>query len=205
MEKAVGDIVKTIAVMALDYLRWTQFVPMMVAWAFLLLTLMLMAFANFQQEGFVIADALVRLWERYEWLPRLDGAVDDTETGGLSLNHDGFVALILSLWWQLSLVLFLLSLIKRVIFGAAPAVRFTRKLLYLLIPTAITWLCFVLIYTFGSETFHGSLLQWLVMFTLGCAIVFVISIYSLGVSSLITLVQDGLEGPTKSPPDTHIA
>ncbi|MEE4281730.1 MAG: hypothetical protein V2I41_07295 [Pseudomonadales bacterium] len=205
MSKEVGEIVKTLAVMALDYLRCTQFVPMMVAWAFLWLTLMLMALANFQQEGFVIAEALVRLWERHEWLPRLDGAVNDTESGGLSLNHDGFVALIVSLWWQLSTVLFLLSLIKRVLLGSAPVLRFTRKVLYLMIPAAITWLCFVLIYAFGRETFHGSLLQWLLMFTLGCAIAFVISLYSLGVSALITLVQDGLEGSRKRPPRAHIA
>jgi len=195
--------VRTVLALFIDWVRWTQFVPMLMAWAFILLALGLMALVNFQEQGFTVVERLVILWDRYPWLPRLDGAVDSTETGGLTLNDEGFRQVVVTGWAGISVVLFLLSLLRQAIFGPGELVPFTRKLRRTLLPVGLVWLGFVGTYVFGSETFHGGPVIWLFGFTAACALVLAVSAYSLGVSSLVdhVLATPARPLPESSPLD----
>jgi hypothetical protein len=200
MTSDVRDIVRTVMALFIDYVRWTQFVPMLMAWAFIFLALGLMALVNFQEQGFTVVERLIVLWDRYPWLPRLDGAVDPSETGGLTLNEEGFRRLVVSGWAGISVVLFLLSLLWQAVFGPAKPVPFTRKLRRTLLPAGLVWLGFVGTYLFGSETFHGGPILWLFGFTAACALVLGVSAYSLGVSSLLDHVLAALRPSADSSP-----
>jgi hypothetical protein len=191
---------RTLAILGLDYLKWTQLVPMLVAWAFLLLALGMLALVNFQETGFATVEGLVVLWERYPWLPRLDGAVDPTENGGLTLNEEGFREVVVNGWIGISLVLFLLSLARRAAFGPIDPRPFRRKLAWLLLPLALVWLTFAGTYVFGSETFHGPAWHWFVGFTVACGLVFAVSTYSLGVGHVVGLMQEALRSREEGEP-----
>lgn len=194
------DILRTIVALFIDWVRWTQFVPMLMAWAFILLALALMALVNFQEPGFTVVERLVILWDRYPWLPRLDGAVNPTETGGLTLDGEGFQSLVVTGWAGISLVLLLLSLLRQAIFGPASPVPFMKKLRWTLIPAGLVWLGFVGTYLFGSETFHGGPLVWLFGFTVACGIVVAVSAYSLGVGTILGQMRDAVRSPNESEP-----
>jgi hypothetical protein len=207
MTSDLQGMVRTVAALFIDYLRWTQFVPMLMAWAFILLALGLMALVNFQEQGFTVVERLIILWDRYSWLPRLDGAVDPTEAGGLTLNEEGFRSLVVSFWAGLSVVLFLLSLLGQAIFGPREPVPFTRKLRRTLLPAGLVWLGFVPTYLFGSETFQGGPVIWLFGFTLACALVLAVSAYSLGVGALLERVRSAIQPGNevaKSPSATRL-
>jgi hypothetical protein len=191
------EILRTIVALFIDYVRWTQFVPMLMAWTFILLALALMALVNFQEQGFTVVERLVILWDRYPWLPRLDGAVDQTETGGLTLNDEGFRGVVVSAWAGVSLVLFLLSLLRQAVFGPASPVPFKKKLRWTLLPAGLVWLGFVGTYLFGSETFHGGPLLWLFGFTVACGLVVAVSAYSLGVGTVLGQMRDAVRSPSE--------
>jgi hypothetical protein len=205
MTADTGSIGRSILAVGISYVRWTQLVPMLVAWAFLLLALGLMALANFQQQGFSVIGALVALWERYAWLPRLDGAVTQQPDGSLILDSDGFRATVVSAWGALSLVLLLISLVRRALFGPAAPLRFRRAMVWLLLPAAAVWAAFVGIYLFSGETFHGPAWQWLLMFTAGCAAVLLVSAYSLGVSAVLDCVEAALAPRADAAADAVVA
>jgi len=193
MTSDLQGMVRTVAALFIDYLRWTQFVPMLMAWTFLLLGLGLIALVNFQEQGVSVAERLILLWDRYSWLPRLDGAVSPTETGGLSLNEEGFRSLVVSFWAGLSLVLFLLSLLRQAIFGPAEPVPFLRKLRWAASCAGLVWLGLVGTYVFGSETFQGGPLLWFFAFALACGVVVAVSAYSLGVGALLERVRNAIQ------------
>lgn len=58
------SLARVLAGLALDYLRWSQLVPMVMAWAFLLLMVGAMLLVNFQQQSFQLIDSAARLYER---------------------------------------------------------------------------------------------------------------------------------------------
>ena len=183
------------ASLAIGYLRSTQLVPMLVAWAFLLLALGLMSLVNFQDTGFTLVEQWVVIWDRYRWLPRLDGAVTPTENGGLTLDDEGFRGVVISLWARVSLILFLLSLAGRALFGVRRRMPLRRKLMWLLPPAALVWLAFAGNYFFGSAPFQGAAWTWFVGFTLACGVVLAVSGYSLTIAHILDQVRDALRAP----------
>jgi len=180
--------------LAVDYLKWTQLVPMIVAWAFLLLVVALLALVNFQEQSFTVVEALVVAWDRLPWLPRLDGAVVKGADGTLLLDDQGFRSTVLGVWGGVATVLFLLSQLWALVSGPRPPARFAGRLAVLAGALAAAWCALLAIYLFGSETFHGGLWQWLLLFTGGCLAVGVVSLYSLGIAQVLELVSDGLRG-----------
>jgi len=178
--------------LAVDYLRWTQLVPMIVAWAFLLFLVALLALVNFQEQGFTVVEALVVAWDRLPWLPRLDASVVAQPDGTLLLDDQGFRSTVLGLWGGAATVLFLVSQLRALVWGARPPGRFAGRLAVLAAALAAAWCALLAIYLLGSETFHGGLLQWLLLFTGGCLAVGLVSLYSLGIAHVLELASDGL-------------
>ena len=191
----MGALGRAVAGLAIGYLRSTQLVPMLVAWAFLLLALGLMSLVNFQDTGFTLVEQWVVIWDRYRWLPRLEGAVTPTESGGLALDDEGFRRVVVSGWARLSFLLFLLSLAGQALFGARLRMPLRRKLLWVLPPAALVWLAFAGNYLFGSAPFHGGAWTWFIGFTLACVLVMAVSAYSLTVAHILGRVREALRAP----------
>jgi hypothetical protein len=71
------DLMVTLMVAALGYFRWTQLVPMLMAWSFLLIMLGALVLVNFQEETFSVLAYVDDLYMRYvEADPAVDGAAD---------------------------------------------------------------------------------------------------------------------------------
>lgn len=196
MTSDLNTMLRSVAAWAIDYLRWTQLIPMLVAWAFLLLALAMLALVNFQEEGFTVVEMLVLTWERYAWLPRLDGAVTSEADGSMRLDGDGFRGIVVSTWAGVSFLLFLLAQLRRAVFGPTAPVPFRRKLIWPLAGAGVVWAALLSVYLFGSETFHGSPIGWIALFTGACGAAFLVSVYSLGVGELLARLRNQMqEGP----------
>jgi len=191
----MGGVGRAVVGLAIGYLRSTQLVPMLVAWAFLLLALGLMSLVNFQDTGFTLVEQWVVIWDRYRWLPRLEGAVTPTESGGLALDDEGFRRVVVSGWARLSFLLFLLSLAGQALFGPRRRMPLRRKFLWLLPPVALVWVAFAGNYLFGSAPFQGSAWSWFAGFTLACLLVTAVSVYSLTVVHILGRVREAIRTP----------
>jgi hypothetical protein len=196
MNADLDRILRSLAGLFVDYVRWSQIVPMLVAWSFLLLALSTLALVNFQEQGFTAVELLGTLWERYAWLPRLDEAVVSQPDGSMTLDGDGFKRVVVSAWAGISLVLLVLGWLGHVTFGEPQPRSFRRKLIWPLIGAVVVWAALLAVYLFGSETFHGGAAGWVLMFTGACAAVFVVSVYSLGVGHVLGQMRRTIEaGP----------
>lgn len=72
------DLMVTLVVAALGYFRWTQLVPMLMAWSFLLIMLGALVLVNFQDETFSILAYVDDLYMRHvEGDAAVDGAADE--------------------------------------------------------------------------------------------------------------------------------
>jgi hypothetical protein len=175
-----------------DYFRWTQLTPMVLAWAALLGLLLVFAFVNFQAEGLTVLDALARLWERYPWLPRIEDPGTTAEDGAWHLDGERLRAPVLTAWGVISMVLWGLAWLWRRAVGDGTPWPLRRKLKVALSAGAAAWLAFVALYLLSSETFHDGPVRWLLTFAAMCVLPVIVSIYSLTVAHVLGGLSDRL-------------
>jgi hypothetical protein len=154
----------TVLGLLVDYFRWTQLTPMVLAWAALLGLLLVFAFVNFQAEGLTVLEALARLWERYPWLPRIEDPGTTGEDGAWHLDGASLRGPVLAAWGVISMVLWGVAWLWSLAFGASTPWPLRRKLKVALGAGAAGWLAFVAIYLLSSETFHDGPVRWLLTF-----------------------------------------
>lgn len=202
--------------LGLDYLRWTQLVPMVTAWAFLLVMIAAMLLVNFQQQSFDLIASGAGVYERVFGpidAPDGPGAAPSPEAGDepaaatsgpgprAVADPDGSVRFtgedlegwVLRLWGGAAFAGWLLGLAWRRLFGAPPLPSLKRKLLWTGAAGAGVTLLFLFAYFFGSETFHGGFAGWLALFVGAPLVVWCISAWSLAISAAITRVQEWIE------------
>jgi len=175
-----------------DYLRWTQLTPMVLAWAALLGLLVVFAFVNFQAEGLTALEALARLWERYPWLPRIEDPGTTTDDGAWHLDGESLRGPVLAAWGVISMVLWGLAWLWRLVSGAGTPWPLRRKLKVALGAGAAAWLAFVALYLLSSETFHDGPVRWLLTFAALCALPVIVSMYSLTVAHVLGRLSERL-------------
>lgn len=99
----------------LSYLRWTQTVPMVLAWAFALLAMLAALFVGFQEQGFAM---LVELTDSFPGLSeRLRLAVQDsgaaTESDGINLTGELLIPWVLRAWGILAALLMVIDWLRQ--------------------------------------------------------------------------------------------
>lgn len=200
MGTGLGAVARSLLVVLLEYVRWTQFVPMLLAWGFLLFMLAAMALVSFQEPAFTALEWVGS--QLAPWMERLRGSgllpsLPETDADGvLRLETGDFRRLILWGWTVLGLILLVLGLLRQWLFGAPRRSSFGRKVLWLLLWGLLVFTGFGAVYLFGTEPFHGSPVGWFAMFLLGPLAAVLISLYSLGISAVVTALEDRLEaGP----------
>jgi len=175
-------ILRVVLELAVDYFRWTQLVPMIFAWAFLLLSVIIILLLNFQH----VLDALVvSVWpllERWELLTE-----EQAETGDISISLEdseikGFVY---KAWAIVAVIGYLLGQIIRLITGPRPTMSLPRKLGITAMACVLASIGLFAAFFFGSEEFTGSSDGWFVMFIFGPLAVWLISAYSLSVGHVL--------------------
>lgn len=176
---------RQLAGLALDYLRWTQMLPMIAAWTLFGLMIAALLLTNFQDAAMPLTGRVLLLVER------LFGPLDGNEfgqsddAGALHFTEEDILPFVYRTWALLALAGWLLGMIWRARFGARPPVPLRRKLIRAAIAASVgVGLC-LLSWGFGSETFHGGAIGWLALFFGAGLAVWLVSAYALSVSALI--------------------
>lgn len=105
------------ATLALDYLRWTQLVPMILMWAFMLMMLGGMAVVAFQGEIGLLLERTEPIAERLLG-PSDEAAASADEPTELSVDQDRIMPWVLRIWGLLALVGWGLGQLRALIWGA---------------------------------------------------------------------------------------
>lgn len=167
----------------LDYIRWLALVPMVFAWAFLLLAVVLILAVNFQGN-------IDRMIERAEpWVERWLGPAEAVEANGeaetITLTEEDFKPWVYRIWLVVALGGYLLGLVRGWLFGPGRPPPLKRKLsrAALFAAACSALLCFA--WLFGTEAWAGSAAGWLAMFIFGPFVVWLISAASLATGHAI--------------------
>lgn len=196
------SVPRVLAGLVIDYFRWTQLVPMITAWAFLLLMVGAMLLVSFQQQSFSLiewgAGAYERVFGPIEPAPAASQsgseAARESEAGGtndgvIRFSDEDFMPWVLRAWAILALAGWLLGMFRALLFGPREPMRLRIKLALAAVPAAACVALFALAYFFGSEEFHGSAIGWLLMFTGFPLGVWLVSAYSLTVAHVLDVFR----------------
>jgi len=165
----------------LGWFRWTQTVPMILAWAFTLGVLALFAIINFQNEGIPIAVAIVEFWERNPWLPRADGLLIEGGEGALVIDSESVRGFVLALWGTLAGVFYLVSMLADRVLGPREPRPLARKLRLAAGAGAIVVVAFLVTWATSDLQFNGPAVGWIAVFAALGAFPTLVSAYSLTV------------------------
>jgi hypothetical protein len=181
-----------VALLLIDYVRWTQLAPMVTMWLLALLMMAGMLFVNNQDA---ILDILVPVWVWLESLPwvgepvsaRMEAAA--AEEGPLSLGGEDLKDVALRAWAAIALVFMLLALIAGWMFGPFKPWTLRRKL------GLIAWACvllmagFVAVYFADPEAFNGPVSRWMLMFTGVAVLILLVSAWCLSIAHALGLLK----------------
>ncbi|MBY6204165.1 hypothetical protein [Halomonas denitrificans] len=204
-------LVRALASLALDYLRWTQLVPMLFSWTFLLLMVAALLLTNFQDASFALLERGIGVYERV--VGPLDlgppGATDDGATsatgaapgaaGGaedrdeaapaMTFTDEDILPVVLRAWALLALVGWLFGVLRSMLFGPREPRRLWPKLriaLYVAIGcSGLMWIAYAL----GTSTFNGGIAGWALLFTGIPLGVWLVSAWSLTFGHLVGRLQ----------------
>lgn len=189
-------VARSVAAVVIGYIRWTQIVPMLMAWAFLILGFILYWFVNFQDAGFAgltMMEQAVMAWNGVEWLPVIEFQEGNGDTGSQPVTWESFQTFVLRAWAGLALVLLVLGRLREAVFGPAPPARLVRKLAVAGVMGLSAWIAFIVTFLMSTEPHNGHPAMWIVMFAVWCVIPVGVSVYSLSVSHVLGLALDRLD------------
>ena len=188
--------------LAIDYFRWTQLVPMITVWAFLLLMIGAMLLVNFQQQSFLLFEWGVTTYEAIfgpvepEHPATQTGSAAATETkgaetegGAITFTDEDFMPWVLRAWAIIALTGWLLGMLRARVFGPREPMRLKSKLGLAGIAAVACAALFGFAYFFGSEEFQGSPVGWMLMFTGLPLGVWLVSAYSLAVAHGLDMLR----------------
>ena len=202
-------LLKALASLALDYLRWTQLVPMLFGWTFLLLLVGALLLTNFQDASFSLVERGMAVYERVigplepapepgpEASEPVDGDTDtDTDASAepetqpsVRFSEEDIMPVVLRGWALLALVGWLFGVLRSMLFGPRDPARLAPKLriaAYFAIGcSGLMWVAYLL----GSETFNGGPIGWALLFTGIPFGVWLISAWSMGFGHVIGILQ----------------
>ncbi|NKI35194.1 hypothetical protein HFP89_08445 [Wenzhouxiangella sp. XN79A] len=192
-------LLRALASLALDYFRWTQLVPMLLAWTFLLFMVAALLLTNFQDASFSLLERGIGIYERV--IGPIDGvAGPPAEAAGpdagepaygeaLRFSDEDIVPVVLRAWALLALVGWLFGVLRTMLFGPREPTGLAGKLRIAFYAAAgcsgLMWIA----YGLGSETFHGSGFGWAMLFVGGPLLVWGISAWSLLIGQLVCRLQ----------------
>jgi len=198
MSEDLRGLVKTLVGLGLEYLRWTQFLPLLFAWSFLLGAILLLGFLSFQQEGFQVLEALVAIWARFPWLPRFESLVSVQESGALEFQEGKIRDLVVRGWLGISMFGMLLSQGRTWIWGPRPVRSLRRKLVLLGGALGVSWVALLLL-VLGPLANPNETVRSVVILTVGCLGVAGVSTYSLLVGAAVDRVRSFLDREPVAP------
>lgn len=202
------SVPRVLAGLAIDYFRWTQLIPMVTAWTFLLLMVGAMLLVSFQQQSFSLIEWGASTYERVFGpiesdppstpagsAPAAQTESDGAQDGVIRFSDEDFMPWVLRAWGIAALAGWLLGMLFAAVFGPREPMRLGSKLALAAIPAVVCVVLFGIAYFFGSEEFHGSPVGWMLMFTGFPLGVWLVSAYSLAVAHVLDMLRRRIAEP----------
>jgi len=192
-------ILRSIAALGVDYVRWTQMVPMIFGWTFLILGIGILGALGFQTDIDAALQAAAANPEGAGFLIRGIEALFVRLEEGPGLTWERFSGWVMGGWAIASLLLMLLSGVMRQLRGPRPPVALARRAVWSLGALAIVWLILVLLIA-GPLSTPGQTGASLLIATLWCVVVFGLTVWALLVGEVLGKVRDLIDPSRATPP-----
>ncbi len=167
--------------------------PMIFCWGLLLIILLIITMVSFEQtaDGVAAVFALLSgLTERFPFLEHF--ALDSSawlDSGVIEINDSKLSDVIFGLYGYVAIPFVLLGVLLDLVRGPRPPRSLKRKIKILSLSTLAVIAVFFINILLGNETWGGDFMVWLLMFTIGPGIVWIISVVSLslhhGISTMV--------------------
>lgn len=187
-----GSVVRTLADLILDYLRWTQLIPMLMTWGFALLMLVALIVLNLQEQG---TDPLGTALGWVMQLPWVGERLAESAgpDGNIHLSGGDVKSFLLEAWGVLSFVGMLLGMAWRMLFGEGKPWSLKRKLGLALLGCLLLVAGNLANFLANPEFFKGAGIGgWALNFSGIALIVFIVSLWCLTVAHVIDRIRDGI-------------
>jgi len=189
--KDLKQIAKTLVNLFLDYVRWTQLVPMVFGWIFAVV--MILALLLIGLEGEI--NSLLEKAEPYAVqffgdAPEtpIDGETS-AESSSVQITEDEIVSWIYRIWGVLAFIGLLLNIIRTKLFGPKPQKGLRRKIAIAGIGAISYVILLFLGYMLIGDFSGNTLIELTVPFILLPFLLWLVSVWGLSVSHLISKLQ----------------
>lgn len=185
------QIAKTLVNLFLDYVRWTQLVPMVFGWIFAVVMILALLLIGLQGE----INSLLEKAEPYAVqffgdAPEapIDGEIS-AESSSVQITEDGIVTWIYRIWGVLAFIGLLINIIRTKLFGPKPQKGLRRKIAIAGIGAISYVILLFLGYMLIGDFSGNTLIELTVPFILLPFLLFIISVWGLSVSHIINKLQ----------------
>ncbi len=185
------QIAKTLVNLFLDYVRWTQLVPMVFGWIFAVVMILALLLIGLQGE----INSLLEKAEPYAVqffgdAPEapIDGEIS-AESSSVQITEDGIVTWIYRIWGVLAFIGLLINIIRTKLFGPKPQKGLRRKIAIAGIGAISYVILLFLGYMLIGDFSGNTLIELTVPFILLPFLLFIISVWGLSVSHIISKLQ----------------
>lgn len=172
----VGNLVRG----AFAYLALT---PLIFSWGLLLIILVIITLVSFSQAADAVEAIFVMLGELTDRIPFLRRfALDSSaflESGVIEINNSNLQDLIFGLYGYVAMPFVILGVLRDFLRGPRPPRSLKWKIKIMGWATLAVIAVFLINILLGDETWQGDVLVWVLMFTIGPGIVWLICVVSL--------------------------
>ena len=188
-------MLKIVVSLALDYFRWTQFFPMIVAW-FIGVGMLLIILVTNNEELVASNSESIRQWimERpvvAETLTSTMGYVFSEEVVNKPF-FEAFKEVVLRVWALISVAMMVVAWLARWLFGPFKSWSLKRKLKVTAVNCMVLVGGYIACYFVDADQFNGSMMESMLQFSVWGIIIFIVSVWSLVVTHLLGKAQQAI-------------
>ena len=180
-------IAKLLAKLGLDYVRWTQLIPMVIGWAFALIMIFGISLVAFQGSIDTMIERAEPAIERFLG-PAPETTAEESssdEATSIQVTDDEILPWIYRIWGGLALLGWIFSIIRTKLFGPKPPRKFKRKIGITAI-ACIAYTGILILFNLSIGDFSGNTgPELLVFFVLLPTLLFIVSVWGLSISHII--------------------
>ena len=186
-----NDLLRAALRLAIDYLRWTQLIPMLAVWGFLLACVLVAALASFESQSIAALEVVIAAIAAFAQLLPASIAPRSPD-GTLQLSGNDLLNALLWAWFIVSLF--------GVIISSLIGPRLRPSFLETLggrvkasgVAAALVSAAFFALYAAEPDQFNGTLTSALPLFIGGPLIAWIVSAWSLTISTALSLPEEGI-------------
>jgi hypothetical protein len=183
-----NELLRAAIGLVIDYFRWTQLVPMLACWAFLLACLFAFILTSFESQSIAALEAVVAIALQVVALVP-EGLIPRAPDGSIELSEDELLDFATWSWFLLSMLAMLINWIAGERLRPAFLAKLSGRIKSAGIATILVSGALISVRIAAPANFNGSLVSWLPFLIGAPVLVWIVSVYSLSVSAALSLVE----------------